>query len=276
MCGLSIPGPSPSGTYENATRHPTLCPGAQAAQPAVFSGLPGVPCADVTLHSPLSSSSPTPSCPRLQPSSVSKVLPPGMSVPKPCQVGVRPQGEYGAAVLGNLVSQLPLGPKTAQSAREDLRLKAPQGLWRTPYATGAENCPRTGQDADAIPSPLDVMLPMQCPHAPFRKLRGIPPGLVQSLHLVWPCGTGCNSEGMAALHDALCLLSAPSFCGGSGCNDTSHLHHPCDYMPLYSSRALAPDHSLSPPEGLPSSQGPSASLCVTSPTPPGPPKPFQI
>lgn len=149
MCGLSIPGPSPSGTYENATRHPTLCPGAQAAQPAVFSGLPGVPCADVTLHSPLSSSSPTPSCPRLQPSSVSKVLPPGMSVPKPCQVGVRPQGEYGAAVLGNLVSQLPLGPKTAQSAREDLRLKAPQGLWRTPYATGAENCPRTGQDADA-------------------------------------------------------------------------------------------------------------------------------
>ena len=128
----------------------------------------------------------------------------------------------------------------------------------------------------AIPSPLDAMLPMQCPHAPFRKLRGIPPGLVQSLHLVWPCGTGCNSEGMAALHDALCLLSAPSFCGGSGCNDTSHLHHPCDYMPLYSSRALAPDHSLSPPEGLPSSQGPSASLCVTSPTPPGPPKPFQI
>ena len=37
-------------------------------------------------------------------------------------------GEYGAAALGNLVSEMPLGPKTVQSAREGLRLKAPQGL----------------------------------------------------------------------------------------------------------------------------------------------------
>lgn len=176
---------------------PLFCPGIQAEQPAVFSGMTGVPCGDITLQSPLSSSVPTHSCPRLQPSFVTRVLP-RVCATKPCQVGVRSQGEYGAAALGNLVSQLPLGPKTVQSAREGLRLKAPQGLWQTPYATGAQNCPRTGQDADAVASLLDAMLPRQCSHAPFLKLRGISQGLVQSLHLVQPCGTGCNSEGMGS------------------------------------------------------------------------------
>lgn len=124
---------------------------------------------------------------------MTRVSPPGMSATKARQVGVRSQGECGAAALCNLVLQLPVGPKTPQSAREDLRLKAPQGLWRAPYGTGAENCPRTGQDADAVPSPLDAALPMQCSHAPFPKLCGISQGLVQSLHLVWPCGTGCSA-----------------------------------------------------------------------------------
>lgn len=122
--------------------------------------------------------------------------------------------------------------------------------------------------------PQSCPFPTRC-HAPkavftcsLPEAHRISQGLVQSL----PCtALGLVTlRGWAALHDALPPLS-PILYGGSGCNDTSHLHHPCDYTPLYSSRALyLSNHSLSHSKGLPSSQGPSASLCVTSLTPPGP------
>ena len=178
--------------------------GAQAEQPAVFPGTTGSPpvmtshCIHLLPH-PLLSMAAAIVC--------DEGIPPGMSAAKARQVGEIP-GRMWAAALCNLVLQLPLGPKTTQSAREHLRLKAPQGLWQAPYVTGAENCPRTGQDADAVPSPLDAAIPMQCSHAPCLKLRGISQGLVQNLHLVRPCGTGCNSEGMGSAGCSLPPLSS--------------------------------------------------------------------
>lgn len=49
-----------------------------------------------------------------------------------CQMGARSEAECGAAVLCNLESQLPLGPKTVRSATKYLMLKSPQGRWPTP------------------------------------------------------------------------------------------------------------------------------------------------